>query len=48
LGRYGYWPENWSIDPRPGNPDYVAMITAYRNGNPQPLEEFMLKAILGL
>jgi Fic/DOC family len=50
LGRYGYWPERWSIDPRPGNPDYVAMIVAcssYRNGNPQPLEEFMLRSILG-
>src|SRR5215813_5351575 len=48
LGRYDYWPARWTTDPRPGHPDYVNMIVAYRNGNPRPLEEFILKSIIGL
>lgn len=46
LGRYGYWPRGWTIDPRPGNPDYLAMILAYRNGDLRPLEEFVLLSIV--
>ena len=46
LGRYGYWPRDLTIDPRPGYPDYLAMIIAYRDGNPRPLEEFILRSIV--
>ena len=42
LGRYGYWPRNWPIEPRPPDPPYTAAIVQYRNGDPVPLEEFVL------
>lgn len=47
LGRYGYWPRALTIDPRPGHPGYLAMIIAYRDGDPRPLEEFILRSIVG-
>lgn len=47
LGRYGLWPRRWPIEPRPPDPPYTALITEYRNGNPEPLERFVLQAILG-
>lgn len=45
LGRYGYWPRDWPIEPRPPDPPYTDLIVQYRNGNPAPLEEFMLKRL---
>lgn len=48
LGRYDYWPARWTIDPRPGNPSYIDMILAYRNGDPVPLEVFILRSIIGM
>ncbi len=45
LGRYGYWPKRWPIEPRTGDPEYVETIRAYRNGEPQRLEHFILKCI---
>jgi len=45
LGRYGYWPNRWPIEPRTGDPEYVSTIRAYRNGQPQCLEHYILKCI---
>ncbi len=45
LGRYDYWPERWPIEPRPPDPPYVDLIRAHRNGNPEPLEMFVLKCV---
>ena len=46
LGRYGYWPEQWPIDPRP-DPPYLQAIIEHRNGNPAPLEQYVLRCIVG-
>ncbi|RQT65784.1 hypothetical protein DF043_05730 [Burkholderia cepacia] len=46
LGRYGFWPKAWPLDDRPP-PPYVECIVAYRNGNKEPLVQFMLRAIIG-
>ena len=46
LGRYGYWPREWTIDPRPTYPDYEAEIIEHRNGNPLPLIQHMLQDIV--
>jgi fido (protein-threonine AMPylation protein) len=42
LGRYGYWPERWTIEPRPGEPGYTQAIVDCRNGNPVPLESLVM------
>jgi fido (protein-threonine AMPylation protein) len=43
LGRYGYLPKNWPVEPRPADPPYTLMIWLYRNGNRQPLESHILQ-----
>jgi hypothetical protein len=45
LGRYGYWPKRWPIEPRTEDPEYIKTIRAYRNGQPQRLENYILKCI---
>lgn len=45
LCRYGYYPYAWSIHPRPGHPQYTALIVAHRNGNRAPLQAAILRAI---
>lgn len=45
LGRYGYWPKRWPIEPRTEDPQYVETIRAYRSGHPQQLEHYILKCI---
>ncbi|MBD2665611.1 hypothetical protein B6N60_03525 [Richelia sinica FACHB-800] len=47
LGRYGYWPVHFPIEPRPPHPWYVDCINKYRNGNKQPLEAYILQCIIG-
>jgi fido (protein-threonine AMPylation protein) len=42
LGRYGYWPIRWSIEPRPSDPPYSECIVRYRSGDREPLERFVL------
>jgi len=42
LGRYNYWPTQWPIEPRPNDPHYIPLIVAYRNGNREPLERYIL------
>lgn len=45
FGRYGHWPKNWPVDPQPP-PPYIAAITAYRNGNKQVLESYLLSTLI--
>ncbi len=45
MGRYGHWPRRWPVDPRPPNPPYVDLITRCRDGNPEPLERYLLQAL---
>jgi hypothetical protein len=45
MGRYGYWPRRWPIDPRPANPPYLQLIVRYRNGEREPLEMYMLQML---
>lgn len=47
LGRYGYWPTQFPIDPRPNYPLYAWAINEYRKGNNQPLEDYILTCIVG-
>lgn len=47
LGRYGYWPKHFSLHPSPPDIPYTDCILQYRNGNTQPLEEYLLKSIIG-
>lgn len=42
LGRYGYWPVRWPIEPRPPDPPYTNLLEEHRNGNPEPLEKLIL------
>ena len=44
LARYNVWPKNWPLDQ---SPSYHNHIYNYRRGNMQPLEDFVLKSILG-
>jgi fido (protein-threonine AMPylation protein) len=48
LGRYGHWPEQWPVDPRPPDPPYVELIVRYRNGEQAPLEVFLLSMLIGV
>ncbi len=45
LGRYGYWPRRWPVDPRPPEP-YTQLIISYREGDRSPLESYILQQIL--
>lgn len=44
LGRAGYTPAKWPLDESPA---YGPALSAYRNGQKRPLEEFLLDAIIG-
>jgi Fic family protein len=45
LGRYGYWPDRWTVEPRP-DPPYLELIVLYRNGNALPLESHILQMLI--
>lgn len=47
LGRYGYWPSRFPIDPRPDRTLYMNALLAYRNGDKDPLEQYLLECIIG-
>ena len=47
LGKFGCWPKNWPFNDRPPEP-YCEYIAKYRKGYPDPLEQFVLKCILGI
>ncbi len=46
LGRYGHWPKRWTIEPRPADPPYSAFIKLYRDGNRDPLEQFLASTLV--
>jgi hypothetical protein len=46
LGRSGFWPVHWTIDPQPPNPPYTQLITLYRNGNRGPLESYIAQLLV--
>jgi fido (protein-threonine AMPylation protein) len=45
LGRYGYWPERWTVEPRPPDPPYSELIVRHRNGQAEPLETYILQML---
>ena len=45
LGRYDHWPPNWPVEPPPPRGPYYAAITAYRNGNRDALESYILATL---
>lgn len=47
LGKYGYWPKHFPIEPRPNHPSYTWAINEYLKGNMQPLEDYVLRCIVG-
>jgi fido (protein-threonine AMPylation protein) len=47
LGRYERWPDSWPVEPRSPDLGYITMIVEYRNGNHAPLEEFLIRTVLG-
>jgi fido (protein-threonine AMPylation protein) len=42
LGKYGYWPRQFPIDPRPNHPSYLWATAECLKGNSQPLEDYIL------
>lgn len=46
LGRYGFWPRRWPVDPRPPDPPYTDLITLHRDGNYRPLEQWILQSLI--
>lgn len=47
LGKYGYWPKQFPIEPRPNHPLYTWAITEYQKGNKEALENYILMCIAG-
>jgi fido (protein-threonine AMPylation protein) len=45
LGRYNRWPVRWTIEPRPPDPPYTQLISRHRDGDKEPLEEFVLSCL---
>jgi hypothetical protein len=45
LGRYGYWPRRWPVEPRPPDPPYSDLVKRYRDGDKEPLEQYVLATI---
>jgi fido (protein-threonine AMPylation protein) len=46
LGRYGHWPRRWPVEPRPPDPPYSELIVRHRNGDVEPLERYLLQALI--
>lgn len=44
LVRFGYWPKEWPLD---GHPPYDELLSKYRDGKEQLLEDFVLRTIDG-
>lgn len=47
LGRHGYWPIGWRVEPRPDDPPYSSFIERYRSGQRAPLQQWVLRFIIG-
>jgi fido (protein-threonine AMPylation protein) len=46
LARYGYFPNTWTIDPRPLDPPYTPLLLAYRAGNHDGFEQHILGCLI--
>lgn len=46
LGRYGYWIQDWPIDPRPADPPYTELVRLCISGFPEPLETHIYERLL--
>ena len=44
ISKFGYWPARWPLNQ---SPPYHKLISDYRDGVCQPLEEFVLKSVTG-
>lgn len=44
LAKFEFWPREWPLD---GHPPYNELLSRYRDGDEQPLEDFVFKAIDG-
>lgn len=44
LAKFDYWPREWPLD---SHPPYDQLLSMYRDGNEQPLEDFVHMAIDG-
>jgi len=47
LARYQYWPDGFTLDPAPPDPPYSLCVKQHQDGDPIPLEKFVLKCIRG-
>jgi hypothetical protein len=47
LGRYQFWPKRWPLNRRPPDPPFSTLLTLYRAGNKDALEQFVMKCVLG-
>jgi|SRR5471030_444472 hypothetical protein len=47
MGRYGHWPRRWPVEPRPPDPPYSQLIMNCRDGDPAPLERYLLQCLVG-
>jgi fido (protein-threonine AMPylation protein) len=45
LGRYGFWPVRWTVEPRPPDPPYTTLLLRHRAGDRKPLVEYVLNCI---
>ena len=45
LGHYGFWPVRWTVEPRPPDPPYTALLLQHRAGDRRPLVEHVLNCI---
>jgi fido (protein-threonine AMPylation protein) len=45
LGKYGYWPNKFSIEPRPKEPGYLIGLSYYDLGDPTYLENYILSCM---
>ena len=46
MGRYGHWPRRWPVEPRPPDPPYSDLIARCRDGDPVPLERYLLQTLV--
>lgn len=44
LFKFGYWPQKWPLDT---SPPYARLIELHRDGNPSPLESYVLDCVAG-
>lgn len=45
FARHEVYPKGWKIDPRPADPPYSNLISMYRNGDRDPLVNFIISHI---